>query len=667
MKEFAQDEIIIPSGPYAGEFFSVERNPFTAVWFDLVDSGKWNRCFATGPNQSSKTLCCSVTPTLYHLFEQNENVIYGIPDLNMIADKWEVDLLPVIRKSRYAKFLPKKGAGSRGGSKNMTIRFEHGPILRFMASGGKDKARAGFTARVLVVTELDAFDDRSEKSKEGDKFSQLTRRLLAYGERSIVYGENTVSIEQGRTWQEYQNGTKTELYKPCPRCAAWVRPEREHLLGWQEAETEMDARKSLIHCPKCGEPWTETERYDACMKTVAVMRGQTIDEDGNISGDLPETNTLSFRWDATDNFIISLADAAAMEWASINGANKKDPILAEIEIRQSIWAIPPESDIVEANELTAGMLLRRMSPEVQSKQVPDWSDHVTVGVDVGSRLIYYTVTAWGQGAKSVVIEYGPIEVPSDIMEVEKAVVAGLQDLFKVLSGGYKDDAGETIYPTLVFIDSNYQRESVVAFCEQMFALQKKWTKDVDPSVPEMLRVDNRVFWPISGFGETTDARQIFYAPRSVGPAVVKVGEHSYIGTIPIADVSRSVVHIDVDWWKDWVRSRLTCSIDSDDSMSFFFTSDRYGHLRIAKHLLAEVPTTIFVKGRGNVRKWDKKHRNNHLFDALGYAANAAWWAGTRLGLVEKESQPEPTTIPASRQAKSKPQEAPKKSWIPKRP
>ena len=106
MREFAEAEIVIPDGPFAGRRFRCSRQPYTGLWFDEVDSGRWSRCVATGPTQSGKTLCCFVIPLLYHLFEVGETVICGLPDMDMAGDKWREDILPAIEHSRYRDLLP---------------------------------------------------------------------------------------------------------------------------------------------------------------------------------------------------------------------------------------------------------------------------------------------------------------------------------------------------------------------------------------------------------------------------------------------------------------------------------------------------------------------------------------------------------------------------------
>ena len=229
---------------------------------------------ATGPTQSGKTLACFIIPLLYHLFEIGETVICGLPDMDMAGDKWREDILPAIEQSRYRNLMPQQGGGSRGG-KVESLQFRHGATLKFMSGGGSDKSRAGFTSRVVVITETDGMDQPGQTSRESDKITQLEARTRAYGSRKRIYMECTVSTEQGRTWQEYQQGTKSRIVLPCPHCKGWVTPEREHLVGWQGAETQAAARATgCFSCPACGEVWNEEDRSQANSASRLLHDGQ---------------------------------------------------------------------------------------------------------------------------------------------------------------------------------------------------------------------------------------------------------------------------------------------------------------------------------------------------------------------------------------------------------
>ena len=264
----------------------MSRTPYAALWFAEQTRG-WRRSVATGPQQSGKTLCGFVIPAMFHLFEIGETVICGLPSLDMVADKWGQDLLPAIAASKYRDLLPTGGPGSRGGE-TPSITFKNGPTLKFMTGGGGDKSRAGYTARVLVVTEVDGMDEAGGASREADKITQLEGRTSAFGDHARIYLECTVSTESGRTWQEYVGGTHSRIAIRCSHCMGFVTPERGDFAGWQEARDVIEAGElARMVCPGCKMPWTEEERIAANRDCRLVHRGQEIDPDGNVTGPAP--------------------------------------------------------------------------------------------------------------------------------------------------------------------------------------------------------------------------------------------------------------------------------------------------------------------------------------------------------------------------------------------
>ena len=316
--QFAEAELVVPTGPYAYRRFSREYQPFSGLCLDALAeahrTGRFNRFALTGPRQTGKSILGCGLPAMYHLFEVQETTILAAPSLDMAADKWREDLKPLIEVSRYRDLLPRAGAASKGGTPR-AVRFGNGRTLRFMTGGGGDKSRVGFNSRVLIITEADHFDTASETSREADKFSQLEGCLASFGRRAVVYLECTASIPEGLIWKTYQSGTASRIVRPCPHCRKWVTPEREHLRGWHEAENELQARRDArFVCPECSQPWTEEQRQAANRRAKLLHRGQTIDQAGTIDGEPPETLTLGFRWSAVDNHFRTAGDVAADEW-----------------------------------------------------------------------------------------------------------------------------------------------------------------------------------------------------------------------------------------------------------------------------------------------------------------------------------------------------------------
>lgn len=612
LRAFAEAEIVIPTGPFAGRRFRCSRQPYTGLWFDEVDSGYWNRCVATGPTQSGKTLSCFVIPLVYHLFEIGETVICGLPHMDMAADKWREDIFPVVEATRFRELLPRQGGGSRGGRVE-SIQFLNGATLKFMSGGGGDKSRAGFTSRVVVITETDGLDESGGTSREADKITQLEARTRAYGNRKRIYLECTVSTEEGRTWREYQQGTASRIVLFCPYCGNWVSPEREHLVGWKEAATQKEASTTATFaCPSCNEAWSEQERIAANQDPRLLHRGQSIDDEHNVTGPLPPTDTLGFRWSAVNNLFLSAGELGADEWRASRSPDEDN---AERAMRQFVWCLPVAPSKLDETQLEAITLAGRMGACPRGI-VPADCQHLTLGIDLGKYLVHWIAVAWADGATGHVVDYGRIEVASGDLGVEKALMVALRELRDMATNGWPQAAsidcpkppstdGTVFTPDQVWIDAGYMTEVVYAFC----------------------RESRRPYFPCVGRGADQQRRQWYNRPTSTGSIVKHVGEGFHINWL--APEKLHLVEIDTDHWKTWLHQRLAAPLERSGTITFHKASPNE-HLTLAKHLTAETKTEEFVAGKGVVVKWERIRRQNHWLDALGYACAAASLAGVRL-------------------------------------
>ena len=510
LREFAESEIVIPDGPYKGRRFRCDRQPYTGLWFDAIDSGHWNRFVATGPTQSGKTLACFLVPLLYHLFEVGETVICGLPDMDMASDKWREDILPIIERSRYKDLMPSKGGGSRGGNVE-AIQFLNGATLKFMSGGGGDKSRAGFTSRVVVITETDGMDQPGASSREADKVTQLEARTRAYGSRKRIYLECTVSTQQGRTWQEYQNGTCSKILLPCPHCDQWVAPEREHLLGWREAESQAGARdQGQFACPECGGFWSEEQRQQANQQSQLLHEGQSVDDDGQLTGEPRPTETLGFRWSAVNNLFLTSGDLAADEWRASRSAEEDH---VEREMRQFVWCLPVLPSRWEETAIQADDITRRVGRWPRGI-IPADTQHLTAAIDLGKYLCHWIVVAWRNRATGHIVDYGRIEVASSELGVEKALMVTLREFDDQVQQGWQIEEGadtdqQRISPQKVWVDAGYMTELVYTFCRQA----------------------RGEFMPSVGRGASQERAQWYNRPTSTGSVVKRIGEGYHLNRI----------------------------------------------------------------------------------------------------------------------------------------
>jgi len=622
IREFAEEEIVLPDGPFAGRRFLCERQPYVGLWFDAIENAPYQNYYATGPTQSGKTLCGFAIVMLYHLFEMRETVICGLPNSDMVKDKWSIDILPVLERTRFREYLPRSGSGSRGGI-GALIKFRHGPALRWMTGGGGDKARAAFTARVVIITETDGMDEAGEASREADKITQLKGRTRAYGSRARLYAECTVSIEDGRTWREYTHGTESKIALPCPHCGAYVTLERPDLQGWQGADTVEDARKNAhFACSSCSHPWTEDERRVANSQGLLIHKDQEIrlmQGRSRVFGDPPRTDTLGFRWSAVNNLFVQAGDIGADEWRA---SRNPDDDNAEKELLQFVWALPHKPSQWETTPIDAHALTHRVTGEKRG-HAPAETQCLTMGIDIGKYLGHWMVIAWQAGATGYILDYGCFEIRSKELGAERAILTALREFREVMETGWPGDNNETYVPQQVWIDSSWQGETAGRF-----------------PVYEFCREAGQRYRPTKGYGMTQDHVRRYTRPKSKGAVIRHIGDDYHFSLLRHEQIV--LVEINADAWKTFAHERLTTPVGEPGALTLFRAMPM-DHFSLAKHLTAERQVEEFIAGKGTVIRWEAIRRTNHWLDALYLACGASHFCGVRLDQQEAPAVARPAT------------------------
>jgi phage terminase large subunit GpA-like protein len=589
--QFAEQEIILPDGPYQGQRFRSSRQPAHGAFFNAVDSGSYFRYACTGPQQSGKTLAFVVIPILYHLFERQQTVLFGLPTMEMANDKWKMDIRPAIEASRYAQYLPRKGAGSGGGTPEL-IQFANGANLKFITAGGGDEKRAGFTGPVLVVTEVSHLDEVGGKSDEATKLKQMEGRVRAYraSGQARIYLESTVTIEQGRIWQEWSQGTAGEVVFQCNSCREWIAPSREHLIGWQEAETESQAEAAARWaCPECGLVFDDATRLTALQQCKLRHRGQSIDEHGNTTGDIPPTKTMGFRYTASTNTFASAAIVAADEW---RGKREVNQDLADRELLQWTWALPaaPKEQAVEP--LDWQVVMHRQS-QYRRGLVPSGTRRITAGVDVRAAQLDWFVIAEQANGQPICIDYGFEPVQRDLTDLKTALrqaVRLVQDKYD--AGWEREDGGPNRPADIVLIDSGWETDTI----RDAVASHASWNT-------------------AKGFGHKQHLGAAYRAPRDRSKVTIKLGEGWHDLLFLHGAKHYREYHNDADHWKRRVHQALSAEATSSAALLLPFTEKSERRIEVAKQLTAEREVTEFEVGKGTIRKWAQTFTRNHLLDA----------------------------------------------------
>lgn len=583
MRAFAEQEIVIPTGPYAGQYFRTDRQPFTRLWFDAVDDPRWREIVATGPSQTGKTLLCFVLPILYHLFELRQDVIAAVPMLDMVADKWYRDIEPVLSKTRYAAMIPALGAGSRGG-RVTAIRFGNGTTLRFLTAGGTDKARAGFTAPIVCMTETDGFDMRVSTSAEADKITQIEARVRAFQADANwrIYKECTLTTERGHTWRRFTEGSASQIQMPCKHCGAYVILGRDDFTGWATAQNELDAMDAAaFHCSNCGESWTEDDRLNANMKSVLVHRGQSI-ENGQVVGDVPRTVTLGFRWSAVNNMLLSTASLARDEW---NAAKSDDEDNEERRMCQFVWCLPYVPRDTQTVHLTIETVTSKTT-ETPRGVIPE-DAYVTIGVDVNKSVLHWTAIAWQRDQSGTVIDYGKTGCKAQEIGFEYAIADALKSLHQRLGTTWTHREYTSVY-----IDSRWETAAVVNAIKSL--QDRRWR-------------------PFFGLGQGHWSKKTYTHPSHHTKTDVWLGDRCYERVLKN---QRAIgIFADANYWKTWLHQRIALDADSDGSLKLFSSMDAGEHVTYAKHLTAEREVQTFERGVGYLKTWEAIRSSNHWLDS----------------------------------------------------
>lgn len=617
ISQFAADEIVIPEGRYAGRKWRPHFQPFSAVYFAEIDSGRWSSYAVTGNVQSGKSFASFVVPAIYHLCELKEPVILGAPTMDIARDKWQREIEPVFRMTRYADLLPEHGRGSRGGFAE-AIELRNGAVLKFMSGHGGDEKRSSFTSRVVIITEADKMDEAGEVSKEASPVRQMLARTESYDlGQAVAYMECTVSIESGFIWREYQNGTASRLVSPCPHCGEWICPEREDFKGVQEAATLAEAEEQCgFHCPACDARIADDDRHACLSKLQLVHRGQSISQEGVVHGEQPRTRQLGFRWSAWHNAFWSTAKIAHGEWKAANEPDEDD---AQKYQTQFVWVVPWVPPDIEVTRLTEQQVTVKRD-YVRKGVLPAWADWLTVGIDVGMYWLHWVAIAWRErlgdtvetDVAAGVIDYGAWPV-GNVKGAQQRPELAIEDALlrlcreKLTNEGFVAHGSDKIrIPECVLIDAG------------------KWT----PTIRAVTRsLDRQRFYTVLGRGAGQHHFKRYAEPTRRGNTIVAIGSGYHVKWLPKS--AQHEFEADVDHWKSWFTNRLRC--ETGPGSLALYQAEPTQHRNYFKHITAEEENQIFDKARNaDVTKWERIRHSNHFFDASVYASIAAAHCGVTL-------------------------------------
>ncbi len=605
-QEFMEQEFILTEGKYKGQYFSCDVEPFTKQLFKAYAHLRYRRYVIIGPRQDGKTLYGYQAPVLHTICEDRENVINGVPKVDMGKDIFRDNIRKTLKQSSYKDILPRTGKGSREGDSH-AYEFRNGSIIRFLSKG------LSFTAPVVCITEVNKTD--TYDADTGSTVDGIIKCASSYSSEAVVFLEGVTTTKNGRIEIEYSSSTGSRIFLKCQHCGEYIVPERSNFLGWQMAKDEIEASESCYYqCQVCDAKWSEEDRAKSLEHPVIAHRGQTVNKKGKIHGAHPRTFTYGIRFNWMHSTLRTMEDIALEEYRALK-SGKEASLRA---VQQEVWAEPWEDTMGSESELSPEDIFGKIGQHPYG-EVPANCDVVVVGIDIGEKNHWYSVMGFSkETAEGYMISYGRIPVEQKSEKTGIAMLNALR-MFKanVLDYGWRK-GDKMVKPNLVLVDSGHgeYNKEIYQFAHesgqargQYYATKGLGTNE-DTGWKDPLAKDNRTIgdnWYVTDLEDSEE-----------------FGESTFL------------VQFHTDYWKLEVHDRFRTASNTQGSM-YLYNESRHHHFDYVNHILAEKRKTIILKGKsGGIQTvWDHPGgRPNHLFDTSYACVAGANMLGVKIKIGE---------------------------------
>ncbi|MBI1649867.1 terminase gpA endonuclease subunit [Hyphomicrobium sulfonivorans] len=563
--------------------------PYVVPITDAAASGLYKRVTGVMGAQMGKT--DGELDLIGHRLDQRPApILYVGPTKDFVVDQFEPRLITLLDEAPTLKAKVARGKRSK-----KTRKLVAGVPVR-LAYGGSSSALKSDPAALAIVDEYDEM--LSNIKGQGDPLGLIEARGFTYAEfvtvitstpsRGLVETEidpvsglelwseaDTEELESG-IWKLWQEGTRYHWTLPCPHCGEYFVPRFKNLC-WPKNSSPAQARRgAYIQCPQgCADPivYEHLPAMNAAGRYVAP--GQTIERDGIVRGDPPDSSSCSFWVSGLASPFVSWGERAE-KYLLAKASGESDKVQTAVNAGfGECYTMGGGGDIPEWEEV------RRLALPYQEGDVPDGVLFLTAGVDVQKNRLVYVVRGWGVRQESWKIASGELwgttsenDVWLDLDEMLSAQFGGLHILRTFVDAGFRPGKKELVPEHKVYEFARRHRRTVFA------------TKGFDTR-PTPLSV-NRI---------------------EVTP---KGGKSKY---------GLDLVRLSTDFFKSWVHERLRWPEGEPGGW----------------HLPAD-PTEDYCRqivSEARVRKpnggvtWVAKHRNNHYLDCEALAYAAAYMLGAQ--------------------------------------
>lgn len=403
VSEFADDQLIVPTGPLEGTKWRTDTAPYQRGIVDAFHEPGVEQAVVMTSSQVGKT-SLALNLTAYHIVHDPCPILVVEPTVDPMAKDFSKNRLDPLVKATPALEERVSKRRQKGGSSTTYLKTFRGGFLA-IAGANSAASLAARSIRLLILDEIDRYPP--ELRGEGDTISVAMKRTAAYRGRRRILMESTPTVRDGPIDTWYRRGDQRKFFIPCPECGE-MEPYRWENVRWENGDPDT----ARIVCESCDHGMDDVERIEQ------LAHGEWIP-----TAESKRQHLVSFHlWEAYSPFS-SLAEIVGGFLEARKRQKAGDPAEMHTFQNTSLGA-PVEHEEGEGVD-TESILLRR---EEYPAPVPAGACLLTAGVDTQDDRLEVLVVGWGPGEESWLIDHrelwgdtsqdGPWKLLKEVLEHE---------------------------------------------------------------------------------------------------------------------------------------------------------------------------------------------------------------------------------------------------------
>lgn len=483
---------------------------------------------------------------------------------------------------------------ARGKRMTKSRKVVAGVPLR-LAHAGSSSALKSDPAALALVDELEEMlanvrgqgDPLGLVERRGDTFADFVCVVTSTPRKGILRSELDAAsglefwaklpdddLRESKSWLLWQHGTRHHWCWPCPHCGDYFVP-RSGLLRYPDGVGPSEAaRVAFVQCPRCGGRIEDRDKAAMNPRGRYVAPGQTIDRDGNVSGEPSgDTATLSYWVSGLASPFVTFGERVRVYLESLP--------FGDDNTQTAVNGGFGELYAPGAARLADWQQVAKRRGAHHFGEVPVDVVRVTIAIDVQKSSLIYAVRGWGARATSWQLDFGELHGSTD----EAPVWTDLADMLATHYDG--------LAIAIAMIDTGFRPDKPDAGSSNM--------------AYDFCRRFQRLARATKGYATLS-------APIMMGKAKMTVPGRRIPVTLPLA-------RLDSDYWKSRVHERLAWP--EDQPGAFHLSADATDDY--CRQLVSET-RTVTPSGKA---QWLALSRRNHALDieamneAAGHLLNVA--------------------------------------------